>query len=115
MPAYNKLSPPPALYNGEQALLVNNAATDSGVTKTQQIALVQSIDTPNLMIINTTNQPAPIQVAVTDLDASYGALTVGGSALSVAAGVSQAVAVPFPLVRAQFAVAPTSGSLTIAL
>jgi hypothetical protein len=91
--------------------MVNNAAVDSGITTTKQIALGPTPENSGytLMITNTTNQDAQGQTAPADVAANYeplaGCIVPAGSAL------------PYNLVggwlRFTFAVAPTSGSLFV--
>ena len=110
MPAY-PAAQPAALYPGSQIALVNNAATDSGITTTEEFAL-----NPlglgagcTLMILNTTNQQAVGQFSPVDVAADYmplsGCIVPAGSAL------------PYNLsggwMRFTFAVAPTTGSLIV--
>ena len=112
MPSYNA-QPVRALYPGETIALVNNAATDSGITTTQQFAIgpnpVQGTNTINF--INTTNQDAQGEISPDDLSAgSY----APASGLVVAAGSSFPWNQAGNFVRFTFASAPTSGSLTAA-
>jgi hypothetical protein len=110
MPAY-PISQPAALYPGSQIALVNNAATDSGITTTAQFALLPGMNGTGvtLMILNATNHDAQGQFAPTDTAGNYQNL----SGCIVPAGT----ALPYNLsggwMRFTFAVAPTSGSLIV--
>jgi hypothetical protein len=96
-----------ALYPGNQLALVNNAATDSSVTKTLQFAIgPQAGQLPRMTFINTTNQDCQIELAASDADANYQV----GSGLVAPAGTSF-VFNAFGWCRGLFATAPTSGSL----
>lgn len=100
-----------ALNPGTQIPLVNNAATDAGITTTLQFAVTQSggFTGTTLMILNTTNQDATGQFAPADVTANYvplsGCIIPAGSAL------------PYNLsggwMRFTFAAAPTTGSLVV--
>ena len=110
MPAYPVASPS-ALYPGSQLALVNNAAVDSGITTTEQFALIPLGDGSGctLMITNTTNQQATGQYAPTDVDANYKPLS--------SCIVTTGAVLPYNLsggwLRFTFATAPTSGSLIV--
>lgn len=110
MPAYPSAQPA-ALYPGSPIALVNNAATDSGITTTEQFAVAPPPNGAGLtvMIANTTNQQAVGQFSWVDTAADYqplsGCIVPPGSVL------------PYNLatgwMRFTFAVAPTSGSLVV--
>lgn len=118
MPSYPALSPV-TLTPGAQCSLVNDATTDVGVTTTIQVIVANISPTPpTLMLSNTTNQAASVQVAFADANAnytplSYVPLSTNAGAISVAAGASVYFACSFPFVRCTFQVAPTSGSLVV--
>lgn len=111
MPAYNS-QPVRALYPGSSINLIDNAATDTGITKTQQFAIGPNpVNISNVInFINTTDQDATGYVAASDVDANYAA----ASGLIVA----KSSALPYNLadgfVRFSFGTAPSSGSLTAA-
>jgi gamma-glutamyltranspeptidase len=108
MPAYPAYSPI-FLSPGNQIVLVNSAATDTGVTKTIQCSLAaQPTATSKLMLVNNTNQTATVQVAAIDADANYVPLTATVTAAAGAAVVFDCIG---PWIRASFASAPTTGSL----
>jgi hypothetical protein len=110
MPAY-PTAQPAALYPGTQIPLVNNAATDSGITTTEQFSLNPLGDGGGctVMILNTTNQQAVGQFAPTDASANYMPL----SGCIVPAGSALAYNLSAGWLRFTFAVAPTSGSLIV--
>jgi gamma-glutamyltranspeptidase len=108
MPAYPAHSPV-FLSPGNQVVLVNNAATDTGITKTIQCSVAaQPTATSKLTLVNNTNQTATVQVAAVDADASYVPLTTSITAAAGAAVIFDCVG---PFVRCSFATAPTTGSL----
>ena len=113
MPAYNTQAmptPKPALYTGNQIALVNNAAVDSGILATQQVAIAphQADSATYCTVFNGTNQAVQMQAAPSDSAALYASL---GS--SIAAGALATISCAVPWVRGLFATAPTSGSLVI--
>lgn len=113
MPAYNAQAmptPKPALYTGDQYALVNNAALDSGITATEQVAIAphQADSATYCTIFNGTNQAVQMQAAPSDSAALYVSL---GS--SIAAGALATISCAVPWVRGLFATAPTTGSLII--
>jgi hypothetical protein len=110
MPAY-PTAQPAALYPGSQISLVNNAATDAGITTTEQVAIAPSIGGSGVtvMILNTTNQQAVGQYAPADVAANYQPL----SGCIVAAGAALPYNITSGWLRFTFAVAPTSGSLIV--
>ena len=113
MPAYNTQpmpTPKPALYTGDQIALVNNAASDSGVLATEQVAITphQADSATQCTVFNSTNQAVQMQAAPSDSAALYASL---GS--SIAAGALATISCAVPWVRGLFATAPTSGSLVI--
>ena len=113
MPAYNTQAmptPKPSLCTGDQYALVNNAAVDSGITATQQVAIAphQADSATYCTVFNGTNQAVQMQAAPSDSAALYASL---GS--SIAAGALATISCAVPWVRGLFATAPTSGSLVI--
>ena len=113
MPAYNTQATPtpkPALYTGDQIPLVNNAAVDTGVLATEQVAIAphQADSATYCTVFNGTNQAVQMQAAPSDSAALYVSL---GS--SIAAGALATISCAVPWVRGLFATAPTSGSLVI--
>ena len=100
-----------ALSPGASTAMVNNAAVDTGITTTKQIAIGPTPENSGytLVIVNTTNQQAQGQYSNQDVAANYEPL----SGCIVPAGAS----LPYNLVggwlRFTFAVAPTSGSLIV--
>ena len=102
-----------ALYPGDTLTLVNNAASDSGVTKTIQFAL--SLDTMGnyrLSVVNGTNQDCTIQAAAIDADVNYLPYSSQGVS-TISAGTSTDISVSARWVRFAFVTAPTTGSLTV--
>ena len=113
MPAYNTQpmpTPKPALYTGDQYALVNNAAVDSGILATQQVAIAphQADSATQCTVFNSTNQAVQMQAAPSDSASLYASL---GS--SITAGSLATISCAVPWVRGLFATAPTSGSLVI--
>ena len=113
MPAYNTQpmpTPKPALYTGDQIALVNNAAVDSGILATQQVAIAPAPgDTATYCtVFNGTNQAVQMQSALSDSAALY--QTFGSS---IGAGDGATIYCPVPWVRGLFTTAPTTGSLVI--
>jgi hypothetical protein len=110
MPSYNAVQPA-ALYPGTAIALVNNAATDTGVTTSQQCAIAPSQSGAGItvMVLNTTNQQAQGEFSPTDTSANYQLLS--------GCVVGPGAAFPYNLtagwIRFTFAVAPTSGSLIV--
>jgi hypothetical protein len=117
MPAYNTQpmpTPKPALYTGDSYALVNNAAVDSGITATQQVAIAPSPgDTATYCtVFNGTNQAVQMQAAPYDPATATGVAwaSLGSSILS---GALLVISCPLPWVRGLFTTAPTTGSLVI--
>ena len=113
MPAYNTQpmpTPKPALYTGDQIALVNNAAVDSGILATQQVAIAphQADSATQCTVFNGTNQAVQMQAAPSDSAGLYASL---GS--PIAAGALATISCAVPWVRGLFATAPTTGSLVI--
>ena len=112
MPIYNTVSssPKPALYTGDQIALVNNAAVDSGILATQQVAIAPAPgDTATYCtVFNGTNHAVQMQAAPLDSAALYVSL---GS--SIAAGALATISCPVPWLRGLFTTAPTTGSLIV--
>jgi len=116
MPAYSATTPARAIYPGNNIALVNNGATDTGVTKTVQVAVAQMPGTPDkLALHNTTAQTATVQVCWHDVDADYQALKDAdtGTAITVATNSSIVFTCIGPWIRCTIASAPTSGSLVL--
>lgn len=113
MPAYSSTTAAPAIYPGDQVALVNNAASDSGITKTIRVSLAQVPNGETLTLINTTGQTATVQVAASDADANYVPLSENGAAITAATDTAVTFNCPTPWLRCTFGTAPTSGSLTI--
>lgn len=111
MPAYPSTQPR-ALYPGQQVALINNAATDSGVTTTIQAAFGFSPGNveSNWLLFNTTDQTATVEVAASDANADYLQLT---TSVTVAASKAVAFSCGAPWIRCTFSVAPASGSLIL--
>ena len=115
MPAYGT-STPRAIYPGNKIALVNNAATDTGVTKSVSVAFAQMPGTPDkLALHNTTAQTATVQVSFDDVDADYQALKDAdtGNAVTVATNSSVIFTCVGPWVRCTLAAAPVAGSLVL--
>ena len=117
MPAYNA-SAAIALTPGDTVALVNNAATDAGVTATQQVHIGPSGTAPGtrVHVSNTTNQSCTIQTTtVADATGNYKALTDAetAEAIVVASGADASFDPAVCWLRGDFGTAPTSGSLTI--
>jgi hypothetical protein len=118
MPSYNVANVSTALYQGDQIALVNNGATDTGVTKTMQVAITsvpQGGDGDKLTLFNTTTQTATVQTCWHDVDADYQPLKDAdtGQAITVATNSSIVFTCIGPLLRCTIASAPTSGSLVL--
>ena len=98
-----------AIYPGDSILLVNNAATDSGVTKTVQFAFgpTPGSSAGTLTVVNTTNQTATGQVAWADADGNY----EPASGMIVNSGQTLPYNLSGGWIRFTFSTAPTSGSL----
>ena len=115
MPSYGT-TPARAIGPGDQVTLVNNAAVDANVTRTQQLCLADSPGFDEICTLsNTTNQTATVQVATTDTVASYKAFTNADTneAITVAAGSAITFTSTGPFLCCTFATAPTSGSLVL--
>ena len=115
MPSYGSATPR-AIYPGNNVALVNNAATDTGVTKTISVAFAKVAGYPaTCSLNNTTGQTATVQTSNDDVDADYTALKNGDTGLAIT--VSTASSVVFtcaePWIRCTIASAPTSGSLVL--
>lgn len=100
-----------ALYRGDRIACVNDASTDSGVTKTLQFAVAPEPGAGGVTIVpvNSTDQQATGQWAAEDVDAEYQDL----SGCVVAAGSAFPYNLSGGWMRFTFAVAPTSGSLIV--
>lgn len=115
MPAY-PASAPVSLSPGNQVSLVNNASTDTGVAATIQVSVAQLSPNPaGLMLVNTTNEPVTVQVAIDDSAGGYVALIDGNTATAITCGSGAGIAFAcgFPWLRCLFSAAPTSGSLVL--
>jgi hypothetical protein len=110
MPAYNTV-PVAALYQGTQIACVNNAAVDTNVTTTQQLAVAPPPNGAGLtvMITNTTNQQAVGQFSWVDTAADYVPL----SGCVIGPGTALAYNLATGWLRFTFATAPSSGSLIV--
>jgi hypothetical protein len=103
-----------ALYPGNTLKLVNNAATDSGITKTLQFAVGSDpMGNYRLTLNNGTNQTATVQQAATDADANYQNYSDEGTAITVSTDTAKTFYCAGPWVRCTFSSAPTTGSLTV--
>ena len=106
-----------ALYPGENLALVNDASTDSGITKSLQFAVgpIPGNGTSTLVFTNTTNQDATLKYAPAEIlypgstQPTYEPLSGG----TVSAGTSLSYNLSGGWVLATFASAPTSGSLVV--
>ena len=110
MPAYNT-APVAALYPGTPIAVVNNAASDSGISTTQQLAIAPPINGSGLtiMISNTTNQQATGEFSWHDVAADYQDL----SGCIIPAGSVLAYNLATGWLRFTFATPPSSGSLIV--
>jgi hypothetical protein len=99
-----------ALYPGDSIPLVNNAAVDSGITQTQQVAIgpVPGNSVGNVVINNSTNQTATALQCSTP-NGIYEALSQG----TVTAGESLPYNMSGGWLCFSFGTAPTSGSLIV--
>ncbi|MGB9409126.1 MAG: hypothetical protein WCA89_16450 [Terracidiphilus sp.] len=116
MPSYNTVaaSPKPSLHTGDQYALVNNAAVDTGVLATEQVAIAPAPgDTATYCtVFNGTNQAVQMQAAPVDPAVATGVAWASlGS--SIAAGALATISCAVPWIRGLFATAPTTGSLVI--
>lgn len=105
-----------ALYPGNHEALVNNAAVDSGVTKTKQLAIgpVPNQSGATILITNSTNQDANGQYAAQDpTPAGVAATYEPLSGCIIPAGSSLAYNLSVGWITFTFSVAPTSGSLIV--
>ena len=115
MPSY--LAPPlqpvqiHALYPGNQIALVNNAATDTGVTTTMQF-VVGSIagQQQRVTFVNLTNQAGQLNFAATDALLNYEPVSGG----AVGAAQSSVLNLSPGYYNVTFAAAPISGSFIAA-
>lgn len=121
MPAFlPTTTAPKAIYPGDSIALVSNAAVDSGVTSTVQVAIgPDPMGNYRLTLTNTTNQTATAQVAPNDMvlptptSSSYEPYSDGPNAVTVASGKSASFNCFGPWFNCTFASAPTSGSLVL--
>jgi hypothetical protein len=102
------------LNPGNSIAVVNNAAVDSGILTTQQLAIgPDPTGNSQVTVTNTTNQTATPQTASTDTAAQYEPYYVQGSAITVPAGESVSSPINARWLRFTYATAPTSGSLIV--
>ena len=121
MPAFlPTTTAPKAIYPGDSIALVNNAAVDSSITSTMQVAIgPDPMGNYRLTLTNSTNQTATAQVAPNDAvlptpaSSSYQAYSDGANAVTVAAGKSVSFNCFGPWFNCTYSVAPTSGSLVL--
>jgi hypothetical protein len=111
MPAYQNTGSRTAIYPGDQVAVVNNAAVDSAITTTQQLAIgpVGNQSGCTIIVTNTTNQQATGQYAPLDADANY----ENCSGFIIPAGSALPYNLSLGFVRFTFPSAPTSGSLIV--
>ena len=114
MPSYqstsNGYSGAIALTVGDTVAVVNNAATDSGITNSQQVHIAQIAGTSTdsvCGIVNNTNQSCTIYASAVDVLASYVSTLV-----TVAAGASYA-GLMSGFILLNFGTPPTTGSAYI--
>jgi len=117
MPAYNTV-PAIALTPGDTVALVNNAATDTGLSNTQQVHVGPSGTAAGdkLLVTNATDKDLTVQATnIADATGNYKALKDADTtnAIVVASGASAVFSFAGGWLRFNFAVAPTSGSATI--
>jgi hypothetical protein len=97
-----------ALQVGDTVAVVNNAATDTGVTNSQQVNIEPTTDGTSLVgIVNNTNQSCTIYSSAVDVLASYVSTLTPVAAGAVYAGSASG----FLLLH--FGTAPTTGSAYI--
>jgi len=121
MPAFlPATSRPVAIYPGGSIALINNAAVDSSITSTLQVAIgPDPMGNYRLTLTNSTNQTATAQVAPNDpvlstpASSSYEPYSDEAQAITVAAGKSVSFNCFGPWFNCTFASAPTSGSLVL--
>jgi hypothetical protein len=108
------------LYPGNSFALVNNAAVDASVTRTQQVAIgPDPMGNYRLTLTNTTDQTATVTTAPNDpvlpspAAASFEPYSDEGTAITVAAGKSVSFPCFGPWLSCTFATAPASGSLIL--
>jgi hypothetical protein len=111
MPAYSATGNRTAIYPGDFVAVVNNAATYSGITTTQQLAIgpVGNQTGCTVMVTNTTNQQATGQYSWTDVEADYQPL----SGFVIPPDTALAYNLSLGFIDFTFASAPTSGSLVV--
>jgi hypothetical protein len=118
MPAYNTVAGPRvALYPWTSISVVDNAAADSGILTTKQLAIgPDSSGSDQLTVTNTTDQLATVQSAATDTASQYEPYSPG-LYQDVAVTIPSGTSVSFPFnarwIRFVFATAPTVGSLIV--
>ena len=117
MPGYNTQpmpTPKPALYTGDLYALVNNAAVDSGILRTQQVAIAphQADSATYCTIFNGTNQAVQMQAAPYDPATATG-VSWASLGASIGAGTLLVLSCPVPWITGLFATPPTTGSLII--
>src|SRR5277367_6776044 len=111
MPAYSASGNRTAIYPGDYVAVLNDASVESGITKTQQLAVgpVGNQTGSTVVVTNSTNQQATGQFAPTDADASY----QNASGFIVPSDTALPYNLSLGFVRFTFATAPTSGSLIV--
>ena len=114
MPSYisnPQVSQVKAIYPGSAYAVVPDASKET-VTKSIQFAVgpLPNAGALQLNVINTTNQTATCQMALTDVDANYAPLAAIAPATNTA--VSVMIGIPCWL-RFTFSPAPTSGRLVV--
>ena len=116
MPVYNTTAafPKPSLHTGDRIALVNNAAVDTGVLATQQIAIAphQGDSATYCTVFNGTNQTVQMQAAPTDPAVTTGVAWAALGA-TIGAGTLLVLSCPVPWLRGLFTTAPSTGSLII--
>jgi hypothetical protein len=118
VPAYNTV-PAIALTPGDSVALVNNAATDTGVTNSQQVHIGPSATASGtrVHVSNTTNQTLTVKTtAVADSSGNYQPLTDADTAeaITVATDTDASFDPGVCWLLFNFGTAPTSGSAVIA-
>jgi hypothetical protein len=114
MPSYisnPQVSQVKAIYPGSQYAVVPDASKET-VTKSIQFAVgpLPNAGMKNLNVVNTTNQTATCQMAMSDGDANYAPI----ASIAPATNTSVSVSVGVPCwIRFTFSPAPTSGSLIV--
>lgn len=112
MPAYSASGNRTAIYPGDHVAVVNNAATDSGITTTQQLAIgpVGNQTGCTILVTNSTNEDAQGQYAPTD-NASTDYQPLSG--FIVPSDTALAYNVSLGFINFTYTTAPTTGSLIV--